>query len=205
MRYFSREIAYIIRIPTVLLDKRMIKLRDLAGSGRRLDVACRCILASLRGRNGIIRKNINVYLVIGKGEVLSLNVENNDLKIVPDSELEIARLLLKEPKLIKILPYKGLCSFIDTLINQEYRVIVLHEKGKTWRKMLKNGILQERRIAFVIGGPYGIPKEEENELRAMKLDMLSLGRKRYLASECIAILNFLLGGMKIVRQIEGSL
>ena len=200
--------AYVIRIAKATLDVTRIRFRNLAGTSGRLDAACRCVISTLRTEKGSPRSYVKVYLVIDKGDVVLLDPNRIMLEELPISEVKMARMLLKlYDKGADVLPRRGLLNLVKDLRHEGYNVVLVHERGENWMKCLSK-ILSESKegIAFILGGPYGIPREEEERLMSLNIPMISLGERRYLSSYCIAVLNFLLqGGEEFVRQVSCSI
>jgi len=81
---------------------------------------------------------------------------------------------------------KSFQGVIKDLTNEGKRFLVLEEKGEDILKYKLKG-----NEVFVLGDFIGLPKKEEGFV-LRNGDKISLGKKAYLAADCITILNFVM-------------
>ncbi len=186
------EVVYIVRIASAIADKHRIRLSALASTSGRLDEGCRCILAALRTRGGLPRQGVRIFLVLRDNLTFEIKGDEVGLKL-PASEIELAELLLSGKIGRKAFRIGGLSELVSDLKEEGFKVYLMEEGGEYILHAL-NELLKAEKLAFVLGGPYGIPPEEEQSLKRLGVKTLSLGSKSYFASYCIIILNYLLSG-----------
>ncbi len=169
------------------------KIEDLIDSGGRMDVVCSCIVSAL-WLSHKTRENTKFFVVLNgpSNPPVTICFDGSKLLKVYVDEKTNAKwmkklLSFKIDKEWKEVSGTNISrkSFQEILKEIEGDVYVLHEKGTPIGEMKigKNPI-------FILGDHIGLPREEEKfALRYGK--KISLGKKVYLASSCISILNWI--------------
>ncbi|MEM5804898.1 MAG: tRNA (pseudouridine(54)-N(1))-methyltransferase TrmY [Candidatus Aenigmatarchaeota archaeon] len=169
-------------------------VEDLPSSGGRMDLVARCITSAL-WLSHAVRPDARIYCVLNgppKPPVTVVFDGSSVRKISPD-ERSIALWLKKALSGDICKDWKefrpGILvarkSFQEIIKEHEGGpVYVLHENGRSIGEVN----LKEDPV-FVVGDNFGIPKNDESfALRSG--EKLSIGKKSYLASSCIAVLNW---------------
>jgi len=182
-------------------------LSDLPGSGKRMDLVARCILSAL-WLSHRLRNNVTIYAVLnGAPEPPKTVVFSPEIRKVAPDERSIASWIRQALDKFKgrrdkewVELYNGIKisgrsfqDIIKDLKEQGYRnFYLLHERGK----FIGDVEIGENPV-FVLGDHKGIPKNDMNfVLRDGK--KVSLGKRKYLSSTCISIVNWICD----VRGIE---
>jgi len=163
-------------------------LDDLPSAGR-MDLVCRCI-TSVLFLSYQKRRNVRIFVVLnGKPKPPVAICFNENTNVYLD-ERSVAKLIKKSLSTRFDKEWKesnGVLisrkSFQEVIKELEGNFYILHEKGKTI-KNLKN------KPIFVIGDNWGMPKNDE-KFALRYGEKISLGKKSYLASTCISVLNWI--------------
>ncbi len=168
-------------------------IEDLPSSGGRMDLVARCINSAL-WLSDQIRKDTKIFVVLNgpPNPPVTLCFDGNKIKKMTPDERSISiwiKKVLNSDFGEKWTEFRnGILvsrkSFQEIIKEHEKRnIYVLHEKGKKL-KIKKDPV-------FILGDNIGLPeKEEKMALKHGK--KLSLGKKTYLASSCISILNYMI-------------
>ena len=167
-------------------------IEDLPSSGGRMDLVARCVNSALWLSNKI-REDSEIFIVLNgpPNPPVTLWFKGDTLrKVSPDERsigIWIKKVLSsdfgKEWKEFRNGILIARKSFQEIIKEHEKRnIYVLHEKGKKL-KIKKDPV-------FVLGDHIGLPKNEEKFVLRYG-EKLSLGKKPYLASSCISILNWM--------------
>ncbi len=186
-------------------------LNDIPGSGGRVDIGCRALTQSIWLSHNI-RRDTNFYLVcegppkppitilfLGKSikrvspdERNIASWINKALEIISSSKnsLKAKENWLKVQEGIRIRKI-GLIPLLREMREKKgSEIIVLHEKGEPIDNLEVDEI---KPLTFVLGDHKGLPKKEEDYVvNVIKGKKISLGKKSYLASSCIAIVHYIL-------------
>lgn len=178
-----------------------INLKDLPGSAGRMDVLARCINSAFWLSYGI-RKNV-IFHTILHGEPnppVYIRIEGERLRKMAPDERNIAIFIkkalerMREDKEIESTPGVFVCkkSFKELLEeNKDKDFYLLTEGGKN----IKEVNIGNKPFFFL--GDYKDLKEKEKELLyKYKATPISLGKKSYLSSHCITIINWFLDEME---------
>ncbi len=170
--------------------------KDLPGFCGRIDLLARCVNSALWVSHGIRRDVVFHTILQGKPDPPKyIRFEGDKLKKVPPDERGIALFIQKaleryqEGKEIESTPgifvsKKSLQEVVKE--NSDKEIYILHEKG-----IPINEVEIGENPFFILGDHIGLPKKDEKFcLRFGK--KVSLGKKSYLASHCITIVNYLL-------------
>ena len=179
-------------------------LNDLPGSGGRLDLVARCVTQAL-WLSHRLRSDTSCFAVLNgpPSPPVTIAFYASLLQRVSPDERNVAswiKLALKQlqrsPNLKEWVKVQrgiavmrcGIEELVSDLRSAGFSIYVLHEKGKDVAK-----IEFDANSCFVLGDHLGLPKKIENFLlRKCDATKVSLGPTSYLASSCIAIINYLL-------------
>ncbi len=174
-------------------------LNDLPSSSKRLDMVARCIIASL-WLSHRLREEAEIYIVLNgpPKPPVTLLFDANIKRVSPD-ERSIALWIKKaldrvascrNKEWVELnngikVSKKSFQDVLKELLKETRNVYILHEKGR----FIGNMEIKPNPV-FILGDHEGIPKKEESF--ALRYgEKVSLGRKSYLASNCIAVINWL--------------
>jgi len=172
-----------------------INLKDLPGSAGRLDVLARCINSAFWLSYGI-RKDV-IFHTILHGEpnpLVYIRIEGNKLRKVPPDERNIAIFIKKalermeEGREIESTPgiFVSKKSFKELLEeNKDKDFYLLDEKGENIERVEISD-----KPFFFLGDYKDLEEEEKESLYEYGAKPISIGRKSYLSSHCIAIINW---------------
>ncbi len=174
-------------------------LNDLPSSGKRIDIVARCIISAL-WLSHALRRDTRIYAVLyGAPEPPKTVLFTPEIKRVSPDERSIAIWLKKALNKhrgrrdkewvtlsngIKI-SGKSFQDVIKELADEGCSFYVLHERGKSIEQIE----IKENPV-FVLGDHKGIPKNEEAFV-LRKGERVSLGRKSYLSSFCISVIQWI--------------
>ena len=172
-----------------------INLKDLPGSSGRMDVVARCINAAFWLSHDI-RRDV-VFHTILHGEPsppVYIRIEGDKLRKVSPDERNIAIFIkkalerLKEGMEIESTP----CIFVsrknfEQLLeeNKDKEFYLLDEEGED----IENVEIKDEPF-FFLGDYVDMEEEEKNMLYKYGAKAVSIGRKSYLSSHCITIINW---------------
>ncbi len=178
-----------------------INLKDLPGSAGRLDILARCINASFWLSHDI-RRDV-VFHTILHGEPsppVYIRLEGSKLRKVSPDERSIAIFIKKaiermeEGKEIESTPgiFVSRKNFEQLLEeNKDKKYYLLDEEGKYIEDVEINN-----ESFFFLGDHKDLKKEEKELLYEYGAIPISLGKKSYLSSHCIAVINWILDKME---------
>ncbi|MFW9875261.1 MAG: hypothetical protein ACFFG0_19310 [Candidatus Thorarchaeota archaeon] len=194
------NLVFFIKSTTILLDNYTIK--DVPGSSGRLDVISRCILATLLNKDGFER-NIQIWVFLDQFGTFIFNPEFFNYKIFPKNELSFTDYFvsfLKRYLTNGDQSHNPLSSIKDSKLNLieaishfqklNYDLYILHENGQDFSKLL-NGIKKKESVLFILGSQVD-EYIYSKELSALKIPIISIGNKSYLASSVIRLLKLYL-------------
>ncbi len=172
-------------------DKFTIK--DLPGSGGRMDLVCRCILSALLLSRTHRADTIFYAVLEGPPKPsITIGIEGEKIKVLPRDELQTA-LVLKEmlnPDRVTFpsgfeLINKSFQEMVGEQLNKS-EIYVLHKSGidinKTFTQSQK---VKKPQIAFILGDHTGLSPNDMEYLVEKSIKPLSLGNKEYIGSQCI--------------------
>lgn len=169
------------------------EIEDLIVSGRRMDVVCNCIVSSL-WLSHRTREDTKFFAVLNgpPNAPVTICFDGSKLLKVYVDEKTNAKWIKK------LLSFKidkewneisgtkiSRKSFQEVLKELNGKVYVLHENGTPIEK-----VKIEKDPIFIVGDNIGLPTAEE-EFALRYGEKISLGKKVYLASSCISILNWI--------------
>jgi tRNA (pseudouridine54-N1)-methyltransferase len=186
------------------------KLNDLPASSGRLDVVCRCIIASLLDAGKIRDDTVFIALLEGNpNPPIELKLDGKRLETLPRSEVGIAYILKKvlEERFNTDEEYtpsywRGAClckkSYLELLDSSflPSQLYYLHERGEDIREA---EIDQDRDSVFVLGSNKGLSLEDEKPLNRLGAKRISVGPLSYLSSQVITLVQHELDSKKTKR------
>lgn len=164
-------------------------IKSLAGSGGRMDLVCRCIIAALLSPepDGIDRGcRITVVLEGPPDPPLSVEFDGAGMDRAPEGEVEAAEMLVaamagRAPRGVSA-TREDFGQAVRRHSREGFSLYYLHEDGEDFSKSEFGG-----KAAFVLGDQKGIDPKGERCLDSMGAKRVSLGPHPYLASHCITI------------------
>ena len=173
------------------------RIDDLPGSGGRMDLVVRSITAAL-WLSHKIRNDARIYVVLnGPGDPpVTICFDGSKIQKVTTDERATAMWIQKvlKEKFGKEWheTYNGIQvakkSFQELIKElRDKPLYVLHERGKniTDVELKDDGV-------YIFGDHLGIPKKDESFALRYGAEKISLGKKVYLASSCVACINWAL-------------
>lgn len=164
---------------------------DLPSSGGRMDLVARCISSALWISNGI-REDTKIFVVLNglPNPPVTICFDGGKIRKISPDERSIAIWIKKalasdfsdwiEFREGILISRKSFQEIVKSF--KDKPIYVLSEKGKKM-KVKKDSV-------FILGDNIGLPdKEEKFALKYGK--RLTLGKKSYLASSCITVLNWM--------------
>ncbi len=178
---------------------KSFKLNDLPGAGR-IDLVCRCITQAI-WLSGNLRRNV-VFRSVFEGPDKPpklITVEASKLRGMSPDERNVASHLRMAIEKGYWLDYgeeievwhgikvakKSFEEFLRERSEEGVEIVYLHKRGKDVRE-----VEFSKQVCFVLGDHKGLPKAAERFLKKIGAKRVSLGNKEYLASQCIAIINY---------------
>jgi tRNA (pseudouridine54-N1)-methyltransferase len=182
----STLLRFVQVLPNVSPAGRFL-LRDLPGSGKRIDVLCRDLAACFEwGPTWWERKHLELVAVLGGditlrfrsvpgreslGEVGWAKLIKQVLEGVPAEGIELKR--------------QTLANLIEDMLAEEgSRVLVLIEKGERLLSEVETGEFTKN--SFMLGDHRGFDSQTEELFASYGLERVSLGETSYLSSHCVA-------------------
>ncbi|MEM4134192.1 MAG: tRNA (pseudouridine(54)-N(1))-methyltransferase TrmY [Candidatus Micrarchaeia archaeon] len=165
---------------------------NLIDAGR-MDLVARCISNVLFLSKSL--RNDRIICVLNGPPRGPISIEfNGYLKPILPDEQSIGN-LIKTALKYRITnewnePFSGVKiakkSFQDVIRElSSFPIYILHEKGK----MITDVDVEDNPV-FVLGDNFGIPKNDESYALRFSKEKISLGKKSYLASQCITAINW---------------
>ncbi len=180
---------------------RHINLKDLPGSSGRLDIVARCINAAF-WLSGEIRRNVTFHTIL-HGEPYTpvyIRLEGDKLRKVSPDERSIALFLKKALERMEDREetspgiFASKKSFEELAEeNEDKSFYLLDEEGTSIDEIKFDDI-----PFFFLGDKRDLTPDEKQFLIKKGAKPISLGKKSYLSSHCIIILNWLLDGKESI-------
>jgi len=157
-----------------------------------MDVVARSLISALWDTNSPRRDTLFVAVLHGPpNPPLALYVRSSEIFTRRPGEKDVASMILsalRGEKRAAALRKEGTLEVVRALKDEGFRVYLLVEDGEDVGRVG----LDCSRSAFVLGDHIGFPQELLARLRRECDVALSLGRKPYLASHCIAYVHEIL-------------
>ena len=171
-----------------------INLKDLPGSAGRLDIVARCINAAFWLSYGI-RKNV-IFHTILHGEPnapVYIRLEGEKLRKVSPDERSIAIFIGKALK-----KFDEECEIESTpgifVARKSFEELLEENKDKNFYLLDENGEdienVEIRNPFFILGDNLDVLPEEKEIAIRHGAKVVSIGKKSYMSSHCIAVLNW---------------
>jgi tRNA (pseudouridine54-N1)-methyltransferase len=163
-------------------------LKDLPGSGKRVDVLCRCLAACFDWSiHTWTSKNLEFIAVIGEELLLTFKVRSNTHRkgevwwatAVKDA------LQGNPPEGVTVTPGTTATLIPSILGEDNSQVYVLEEHGAPI-SLLRAKLQETSQNSFMLGDHRGFSRETLELLDALKVRRISLGPVSYLSSHCVA-------------------
>lgn len=197
--------TFIIKANTAVTSPDF-SLKDLPGTGGRIDLLCRFLNSAFLLSHGI-RKDVRVFMTLygkpnppktihfeGPKLKVRLNPDERSTALILKKALEVGKDLREPTKEVEVLPglYVSKMTFEDVV----RRVM---KDSKLYYHLVEDGrpiteIEFPQNPAFVLGDHLGLGKEDERFLEGIA-EKVRVGRKSYLASHVVAFVNIWLDGM----------
>jgi len=171
-------------------------LKDLPGSGRRIDILCRELAACFSwGPKSWPKSDLEIIALIANTKILTFR----DPQIqIPSGEVgwaSVIRESLKDKPPDYVDVSEGTLEEIIKRLNQarDSKLWVLDELGTN---LLDNGTI--RRVthnSFMLGNHQGFDSQSKSIIAQYDIQRLSLGKKSYLSSHCLAAIISAFEGM----------
>ncbi|MHA1135603.1 MAG: hypothetical protein ACTSSE_03875 [Candidatus Thorarchaeota archaeon] len=164
-------------------------LKDLPGSGKRIDVLCRVLAACFDwGPNKLDKSKIEVIAVIADKIILQVQYPGENLPSGERAWAQVIKNSLKDnpPEYISTKEGDLESVILDMTSSQSGNLWVLHEEGE-------EGNLQEvvnftTDNSFMLGDHRGFNSQTEELVSKYALQKISLGQTSYLSSHCVALI-----------------
>ncbi len=162
-------------------------MKDLPGSGKRIDVLCRDLAACFEwGRSSWPKSNLELIAVIGNSKILKFKDPKDQ---VPQGEVGWAIVIRdslrgEPPSFVEVTD--GTVEDVIRCLNQRKRssLWVLDEKGASQFEIQSTDQITQN--SFMLGDHRGFDTLTENIISQFNIPKLSLGKKSYLSSHCLA-------------------
>lgn len=179
-------LRFILYFPE-LSDKGNFLLKDLPGSGKRIDVLCRSLAACFDWGPSILdRSNLEIIVLIGRTSCLRIG---NPSKKMPMGEVWWAR-VIKDALSGRYHPF---VSVGNRSLEEVTEAILSNEKGHLWVLDEAGLSINKRNLpdmnaqnSFIIGDYRGFDSAALKVFNDHSIYRLSLGPTSYLTSHCIA-------------------
>ncbi len=179
-------LRFIQILPNVSISGGFI-LKDLPGSGKRIDVLCRVLSACFEWCPSSLQQNkIEVIAVIGDSVILRFQFHGEN---IPSGEKAWAQVLKESlkgnpPDYVRV--QEGNLESIIIDLNKPPKSIlwILHEEGEGMK--VQEISISETDNSFMLGDHRGFSSQSEELISKYALQKVSLGDTSYLSSHCAA-------------------
>ena len=182
----SDILRFIMILPNVATTDNFL-LKDLPGSGKRIDILCRSLQACFEWGPKTWNKN-NLEFVAILGDRISLTFRNPSHK--PQGEVGWARVIQEvlRNKRHDFVEYKNedLESLVKRILALENSNLwILEEQGIEFQTISEK--ISGSQNSFMLGDNRGFNSSAYEVKRKYELNSISLGNTSYLGSHCIAL------------------
>jgi tRNA (pseudouridine54-N1)-methyltransferase len=184
----STILRFIQILPNVSIEGDFI-LKDLPGSGKRIDVLCRVLAACFDWAPNLLEKsNIEVIAVIGDSVILRLE---NPGELLPKGEKAWAKVIKESlqgtvPEYVHIAHGTLESVILEYTKSTNANLWVLHEDGE--QVNLQEVAKSTTDNSFMLGDHRGFNSQTEELVSRYTLKKISLGKTSYLSSHCVALI-----------------
>ncbi len=179
-------LRFILVLPQSSTDGKFI-LRDLPGSGKRIDILCRGLAACFDwGPSTWPKFQIELIAIIGNEIILTFrHPENDHVKGEPQWGSIIRDAMKSHLSDSVTIKHSSLHDFIAELLESSgSRLWVLEEDGMPISSCIGNG--QATQSSFIVGDHKGFDSGTQRVIHNCNIPSVSLGAASYLSSHCIA-------------------
>ena len=178
-------LRFIAIFPDIPIDGKFI-LRDLPGSGKRIDVLCRSLAACFDWSSSLeIRSKLEFMVSLSHSILLrfkaptdaTLRGETWWATIVRDS-------LRNTPPDFVTVEERGLEELLQILQKEESNIFVLEEEGRPLAAISKTPSASP--YSFMLGNHRGFDEGTSKIIQKLDIQRVSLGQRSYLGSHCVA-------------------
>jgi tRNA (pseudouridine54-N1)-methyltransferase len=178
-------LRFIAIYPNIPLDGKFI-LRDLPGSGKRIDVLCRSLAASFdwspKSEN---RERIEFWALLSHSLLLKFSAPE---KSIPNGETWWASIikdcLTKNPPSFVSVEEVSIEELLKDLRKESPNLYVLEENGEPLASISE--IDSASQYSFMLGNHHGLDERTSHQIQDLDIQGVSLGQRIYLGSHCIA-------------------
>jgi tRNA (pseudouridine54-N1)-methyltransferase len=184
----STKLRFILLLPEASTKGEFI-LKDLPGSGKRIDLLCRVFSAGFDwAPNTFDKSNIEIIAVIDDSVILLVQYPGKDLPIGEKAWALIIKNSLQgdPPHYVQVIG-DNLESVILKFNNPPTANFwVLHEEGE--EVDLREAVTSSTDNSFMLGDHRGFNSHAEDLVSKYDLQKISLGKTSYLSSHCVALI-----------------
>ena len=182
----STTLRFIQLLPNVSVKGDFI-LKDLPGSGKRIDVLCRVLAACFEwGPVSFERKKLEVIAILGNQLTLQFMYPEENIPIGEQGWAHIIRDALRgNPSSFVKVTEKDLEALIEEINDPpEKNLWILHEEGTQLDGSSAVNLATDN--SFMLGDHRGFDSHSEELISKYALQKVSLGITSYLSSHCVA-------------------
>jgi tRNA (pseudouridine54-N1)-methyltransferase len=182
----SAMLRFIQILPNASVSGDFI-LKDLPGSGKRIDVLCRVLAASFEwGPYDLERSQIEVIAIIGNSVILRFGYPKENIPSGEKAWAQVIKESLKGNPPDFVLVSEGNLESVIMEINSppKSNLWVLHEEGAQFDMSKSQNSMTEN--SFMLGNHRGFNSHAEELISKHALQKVSLGNTSYLSSHCVA-------------------
>ncbi|TXT57655.1 MAG: hypothetical protein BAJATHORv1_10358 [Candidatus Thorarchaeota archaeon] len=181
----SRKLRFIQLLPNSTTKGNFI-LKDLPGSGKRIDLLCR-VLSACFDWAPVTWKRSHLEVIAVIQNMMSLIFKDPGDQM-PLGEVAWAKLIqdVLEGKRVPFITRwnQGLEYVIDTVQAQEGKIWFLHEEGKPLKEIDTLNVSAQN--SFMLGDHIGFDSKASRLIEKAGIQPVSLGKTSYLSSHCTA-------------------
>ena len=180
-----------------------INIEDLPGSAGRLDIISRCINSALWLSNSMRRDVIFHTVLHGEpNPPVYIRIEGEKLRKVQPDERNISIFLKKAIE--RLVPERETESTPGIFVSRKsFEQLIEENAGRRFFLLSEDGSpisdidkdLLKEDVFFILGDKEDLADDEIKVLEKYNAVRVSLGRKPYLASHCITVVNWLRDGL----------
>ncbi|MHA1150316.1 MAG: hypothetical protein ACTSR8_18980 [Promethearchaeota archaeon] len=190
-------------IKSETIDISHYTIKDIPGSSGRLDVITRCILAAIKAKDNF-ENNVQIWVFLNNYKTIIFDPNLLDYNTFPNTELLLTNALVETIKsrdnnnnnnnkinenyLLNKVEINDLkiIEAIEQFQKQDIKTIILNESGVDFYSQIDT-LKLEKTLVVIIGNQSGNFLESE-ELKKLRLPVLSFGSQSYLASSIIRLI-----------------
>ncbi|MFW9918486.1 MAG: hypothetical protein ACFFED_02735 [Candidatus Thorarchaeota archaeon] len=182
----STGLRFIMVLPEIQSDGNFL-LKDLPGSGKRIDILCRSLAACFDWAAPVgSTRCLELVAILSDNVILHFTAPDRCEEKGETWWASAIQLALreKEPPDFITITRISLEEYLLKILDDDNRVIVLEEDGEHLDTHLLERASQ---YSFMLGNHEGFDENTTEVIRKLRLPSVSLGAYSYLGSHCIAI------------------